>query len=467
MRRAPDRPDGIGNRKIWPFLLLLLLAFCCIQGVSARVNVYTVVITPNDGIIGNQTPVAVMALMDITSEDQYTFSEDHTLRFWTDLQDPVWTPLLSRDGILTELPVRNSRNMVLTAWDLSYLSGSRVSLKVTLKGIAPNVSSTMDKTIIRIAEATPHSTIEETEAEHIRPVAYVPGARPPEDPYLPKGSIRVTSQPGTAAVLLDGARKGETPVTLDGVAAGPHTLTLSLPGYHETTLTVTVIERQTLDIATTLNPAPLPSGGEKGYLTVTSDPPGASVSLNGVPAGVTPLTNRETDPGIHPLRVSLPGYQEYSSDIQVYSGQGTTLAVRLVPAQGSVGSTAGPDGAPCHLGFSSDPPGADVYIDNRFVGLTPAGAGDLQPGKHTIMILLPFYRAYTEEVYLSPGEAREISTVFTLQDLDIPGLGALIDLLSQIKLPGLSKGDEKGAGGAEEDRQKAYEELVKSLGEEG
>ena len=467
MRRIPNLPEGAGKGKGWTVILFLLLALCCIQGVSARVNVYTVVITPNDGIIGNQTPVEVMALMDITSEDQYTFSEDHTLKFWTDLQDPVWTPLLSRDGILTELPVRNSRNMVMTAWDLSYLSGSRVSLKVTLKGIAPNVSSTMDKTIIRIAEATPHSTINGSEVVHTRSISYVPGARPPEDPYLPKGSIRVTSQPGNAAVLLDGTRKGETPVTLEGVVAGPHTLTLSLPGYHETTLTVTVIERQTLDIAITLNPAPLPSGGEKGYLTVTSDPPGASLSLKGVPAGVTPLTNRETDPGIHPLKVSLPGYQEYSYDIHIYSGQGTTLAVRLVPAQGSVGSTAGTAGAPCHLRFTSDPPGADVYIDNRFVGLTPAGAGDLQPGKYDIMILLPFYRAYTEEVYLSPGEAREISTVFTLHDLDIPGLGALIDLLSQIELPGFTKADQKESGGAEEDRQKAYEELVKSLNEEG
>jgi hypothetical protein len=462
------QPFSISQQNAVKLVLFLVIITCCIQAAGAKVNVYHVVITPNTEIIGNQTPVEVIALMDITSEDHYTFSPDNTLQFWTDLQDPVWTPLLSRDGNLLDLPVRHSRSMTLTSWDLSYPSGSSLSLKVTLKGIAPNVTSTQDKTMFRVAEATSHSTIKETEVIHTRQVTYVPGAQPPQEPYVPRGSVRVTSDPDHAAISLDGMNIGQTPHTLEGTPAGLHTLTLSLPGYHDAVMTVTVIERQTVDIATTLHPAPGTPGGEQGFVTIISEPPGAGITIGGISSGTTPLYNRETEAGIHPVEVTLPGYQPFVSEIQVIPGQGNTVLVQLNPVQGSgaVVQSATPEPASCWIRFSSDPPGADVYLDNRFIGITPVQIGDLEPGLHETSIVLPFYQVYRENVSLEPGEVMDVATRFTLGDIAVPGIDVILGLFSGLKLPALPAGGEPG-GAPGDDRQKAYEELVRALEEEG
>lgn len=52
------------------------------------------------------------------------------------------------------------------------------------------------------------------------------------------GSILVTSEPYSATVYLDNEKKGVTPVTLNSVAAGEHTLLLQLSGYQDETVDV-------------------------------------------------------------------------------------------------------------------------------------------------------------------------------------------------------------------------------------
>lgn len=70
-----------------------------------------------------------------------------------------------------------------------------------------------------------------------------------EEPVAPPGSLRIESSPAGARLTLDGeAREGATPVQLDDLSPGRHTLRLELDGHEpvETTFDVTAGERARL-----------------------------------------------------------------------------------------------------------------------------------------------------------------------------------------------------------------------------
>ncbi|NTV00919.1 MAG: PEGA domain-containing protein, partial [Methanoregulaceae archaeon] len=217
---------------------------------------------------------------------------------------------------------------------------------------------------------------------------------------------------------------------------------------------------------------------KKGVVTITSEPAGAEVAVGGISFGKTPVYNHEGEAGVHPIQVSLAGYQPYSSEIQVIPGQLNTVMVQLYPLQPSVtgqsaGSTVEFTVTTSCIRFNSDPPGADIYVDSRFVGMTPADICGLSPGKHETSLMLPFYKIYQEDVNPQPGEVVDVRTSFTLDELEIPGIGMILGIFSDLKFPGLpplpggGTPEQETPGQMATDRQKAYEELVKSIEEEG
>lgn len=453
------------------FIITILLLLTCIQAAGAAVNVYTIVVRPDTELIGNQTPVEVVAMMDITSEGQYTFSEDHTLKFWTDLKNPVYTPVLSRNGDLISLPERYAKSMTLTSWDLSYPSGSRLSLKVTVRGLAPEVTSTREMTMIQIAEATPSSVIKSSEVNRTRLITYREGAVPEPEPFAPKGSIEISSTPQPSAIAIDGTPHGMTPALVTGITAGNRLVTLSHPGYHDADLVVSVIEGQTIRIAATLHPAPVTTTGSDGFVTVRSVPEGAEVMAGGQLIGKTPVFNHRIPAGIHRLHVTREGYLPYSTDLQVIPGELNSVLVHLSPPGSTVavpGSpeefTSRPEVSGC-IRCLSDPPGADVYLDQLPHGRTPLMICNLTPGNHDVVMLYPFFRQYKTSVRVAAGETAEAGVAFTLSDLEFPGLSVLLGFFSNIELPQLP-GIKRQEGSAADDRQKAYEEMLKQMGEE-
>lgn len=460
-------------RKTGRLVLFLLIAVCCIQAAGAKVNVYHVAITPNGEIIGNQTPVEVLALMDITSEDQFTFSPDNTLRFWTELEDPVYTAVISRDGNLAALPVRHSKAMTLTSWDLSYPSGSSLSLKVTVRGIAPNVTSTQERTLVRIAEATPNSIINGTEVIRKSRITYVPGARPTDQPFLARGGIAVTTDPEPAKIYLDGHFMCNSPANLTGIGTGTHSLTLAYPGYYNTTMDVTVLQDKTVEIRTSLNPAPEGKSPSSAicYVTLVSEPEKAQVFLDGADIGRSPFYNHAVAPGIHNVRMTLPGYLPYEANVQAIPGQVNSVFVRLVPSIPVVPTAAAGTQRPAEDGCIrcvSDPPGADIYIDHTFSGTAPSSFCNITPGTHSVLLILPFFAEYSREFFLEQGETVTVATSFSLSDLYIPKFDLLMGLLSgiQSRLPVSPPGTGELEKTKDIDRQKAYEDLVQSIGDE-
>jgi hypothetical protein len=59
----------------------------------------------------------------------------------------------------------------------------------------------------------------------------------------------------------------------------------------------------------------------KGWITVTSEPTGAMVFINGELKGVTPLSGYEVVPGVYEVVLLKPGYKVYIKTITVDPGE--------------------------------------------------------------------------------------------------------------------------------------------------
>lgn len=113
-----------------------------------------------------------------------------------------------------------------------------------------------------------------------------------------------------------------------------------------------------------------PSEGAYGTLSVTSEPSGASVYVDGDFVGYTPLWYG-LRPGNHDVEVISQG-RSYEERVNVRPDRTTEVRATFRPTV-RTGSAR----------FSSEPNGADVYVDGRYVGTTPTGALALDVGTYT------------------------------------------------------------------------------------
>jgi hypothetical protein len=118
----------------------------------------------------------------------------------------------------------------------------------------------------------------------------------------------INSNPKGATVLIDGKEVGKTPLEIKEISLGRHFVTLKALGYEEMTKTIDVKE----DVNTfTFNLIQL-----NHALIVESEPQGATVYLDDVIKGITPLEIKNLTPlKKYRLRIELSGYLPYLSEI--------------------------------------------------------------------------------------------------------------------------------------------------------
>jgi len=69
------------------------------------------------------------------------------------------------------------------------------------------------------------------------------------------------------------------------------------------------------------------------------------------------------------------------------------------------------------LTIVSDVPGAQAFLDRKFVGAAPATATDIPPGSHQLNVSAPGFDAHVETIEVTPGP-REVSVKFREVRLD-------------------------------------------------
>ena len=195
------------------------------------------------------------------------------------------------------------------------------------------------------------------------------------------GSLRVASKPaGAAFELREGERivqHGTTPATLRDLPTGDYALALHHDGRDVT------------------EPVEIKRGEEtmkevefaSGHVSVTSEPAGAEIFVDGKSRGVAPI-QADLPEGMHELVAKYKSWPEQNREIR--SVGGAPVAVPFEFACGSVKIT-------------SAPAGATVFANGVEVGETPLPLEDVEPGDVRYEVRLAGFKPIEVSGVVKPG----------------------------------------------------------------
>jgi len=114
------------------------------------------------------------------------------------------------------------------------------------RSITKTLTVTAAKTNATVSEtATESPAVNSTAAPALTPVEGTSG----NVATSPSGSLSISSKPAGASVYLDSAYVGKTPLTLNAVSPGSHTVDIRAPGYLSCSIGVTVSEGKATEIS--------------------------------------------------------------------------------------------------------------------------------------------------------------------------------------------------------------------------
>lgn len=215
-------------------------------------------------------------------------------------------------------------------------------------------------------------------------------------PVNDHGTIAVTSTPTRASVYLDGSYQGLSPVTISGVVKGAHVVELNKAGYYEWSGQVNVYAGQVTTVSRTLSSIPNPS---TGTLYISSTPSGAYIYLDGSYIGVTPYSGSyvvdNVASGTHTVTLKLSGYSDKSVSTSVMGGGTATVSVNM-------DSTTPTPAATGTLDITSNPTGANVFINNEYKGIAPFQQS-MAAGQYSVTFRLTGYSDSTVSATVNAG----------------------------------------------------------------
>ncbi len=278
-------------------------------------------------------------------------------------------------------------------------SGAAIYLNGNYRGVTPLTISSITPGTYQIEADLPgyqpYSTTVSVSAGQTSTILF------PLQAIAQPGAVVVSSNPSGAYVYMDAAYKGKTPLTLSSVSAKSHVIELDLSGFYDWKSTVTVSPGVTSYVNAQMSPIP---DQNPGYISVSSSPTGASVSVDGVYQGQTSATQAlvvsGVTPGTHTVALSLSGYQDYSTSVAVQSSTTTPVSAAMTPLP------PGPTGS---ISVSSSPAGADIYLDNAYKGITPLTLTDVSPGSHTVKVQVSGYQDWSDSVQVNAGSTSYVS----------------------------------------------------------
>src|SRR5262249_25437205 len=140
------------------------------------------------------------------------------------------------------------------------------------------------------------------------------------------GELKLTSYPSGAHVQIDGWTEPTwiTPFSSPSMSAGPHTVVFSRPGYTAQTQTVQVAKGQSLTVYVQMLSA-------VSTLTVSSDPPGATILVDGQETGKLTPAKISVERGDHKITVRKAGFADATASTSVAEGENFDFAPKLQP----------------------------------------------------------------------------------------------------------------------------------------
>jgi hypothetical protein len=244
------------------------------------------------------------------------------------------------------------------------------------------------------AQPTPVPVIRETTER--TPAPRTP-ERTPTPPITQPPTPPVTTQPPTPPVTTQPQTTGPTPVVTTPVPTPtPIIVTVTVPVY---------------PYGSVYNPYyyyppgyvyPINSYYPSGSLTVTSYPPNALVVIDGYNQETTPWVYTNLLSGYHTVEINYPGYEAYVTNVYLNDGESQEIDANLLTL-GNYGS----------MFITSTPPGADVYVDGNYEGVSPVTVSALTQGPHIVELHLSGYDPQVRTVDVSSGQGANVNVAMS------------------------------------------------------
>jgi TolB-like protein len=186
------------------------------------------------------------------------------------------------------------------------------------------------------------------------------------------GWLTLNSNPEDATVLIDGREIGMSPLPKYRLPSGDYVLTVKRDFYKEYQELISINDGENLSNDVALM-------ADFGQLSVQGFPEGATISVDGELRGIVPALIEPIGVGSHALIIDAgPHYKKYSQEIFIKLNDITGVQVNLKELTGS-------------LIASTNPPGADIYIDGKpfrnpsgAIAQTPFTVHKMWVGKHQV-----------------------------------------------------------------------------------
>jgi formylglycine-generating enzyme required for sulfatase activity len=193
-----------------------------------------------------------------------------------------------------------------------------------------------------------------------------------------------------ARIIIDGSEVGVTPISNLPVKAGPRILEIQMDNYQDIKTEVQIAgcpQEQSFDFAL------IPGWSD---VFISSIPEGAVVSVDGQPAGNTPL-KIELPEGNHLLQISAEGFKPWQTQLTVKPNQPQSIKdIQLQAADGT-------------LALQTQPAGANITIDEKFVGKTPLTVKLSANSEHEIRISKAGYENESRRVQVATGKMKNLA----------------------------------------------------------
>ncbi len=138
-------------------------------------------------------------------------------------------------------------------------------------------------------------------------------------------------------------------------------------------------------------------------LIVTSDPPGGTVTVNGIPAGTTPVEIQNLPADTYRIQVELQNARKETT-VVLTQFQILNLKLEKTAPPPPTQQTAQQQKAPKAKLYTSKDLVCEVWIDGKKVGNTTQSPFEITPGKHTVRCVHPFYGTKEWVIEVKPGE---------------------------------------------------------------
>ena len=200
----------------------------------------------------------------------------------------------------------------------------------------------------------------------------------------------LTSTPSGAKVIKDGKEVGVTPCILTNLEIGSHSVLLTLPGFGTQQINWDITTGRPFCEHTVLR-------SSTGQIQINSLPADATVFVDGMPSGRTPVTTK-VEHGERAIRVERRGYEAYTTSVMVKQGETVSAFARLKML-------------PIPITIQTDPAPAKILINGKYCGDSPCVFRAEQPGKYTIRAEKDNFTGAVQEITVAAGDKPNISTL--------------------------------------------------------